>query len=203
MRALGDLLVLLLVPLAVFNMGAGVISALWLFFSGDWVAVLQAIAIGIIGPFIISIAMMISLPFVAGAAGAAEAGNRTLSFVLGIPAIISTYLVMLAWAVGSFWYFASDQFFEYRIPFSILAYSVAIGPWSFLAQKETKSDPNSLSGFSATMLAIASVIAMIFIIVKNGNFLLFNLVIIYTVILSLTSILMIWLSYNLNRQSHF
>ena len=203
MRLLGDLIILLLVPLAVFNMAAGAVSALWLFFSGDWQAVLQAIAVGIIGPFTISIAMMISLPFIVGAAGAAEAKNGLLSFILGVPAILWTYLVMLVWAVGSFWYFSSDQFFDYRLPFAILAYSVAIGPWSFIAQKETQSDPNSLSGFSTTMLAITSVIAMSFVIIKEGHFLLINLITLYAVILSITAAIMLWLSYDLNRQPRF
>ena len=203
MRVLGDLLILLLVPLAIFNMGAGAISAIWIFFSGDWQVAVQAIVIGIIGPFLISITMMISLPFMVGASGAAEANNGIISFLLGVPVILWTYLVMLIWATASFWYFASDHFFDYRFPFSILAYSVAVGPWGFLAQKEMQTDPNTMSGFSVTILSIASIIAMVFVILHEGHFQWRTLVSIYAVILSVPAALMIWLSSALSRPPRF
>jgi hypothetical protein len=169
MKSLIGLFSIAMVPIAVLNLAGGIIAGIWLLFAGEWWAVLQGISLGILGPLIISILLAPGMIFAIPISRLLERGQGVLVTILAIPISLWTFLVMAGWATASFWYFVASGTFEYRWSFAVLAYAVAVAPWNYLAQKETQSDPDSMSGFSASMLSLGAAISLFICLVNNGN----------------------------------
>lgn len=51
--------------------------------------------------------------------------------------------VISVWCAAVFYYFMRDVSSETAIPTLIWSYGVAVGPWTFLGQKDLQSDPSS------------------------------------------------------------
>ena len=125
----------LAIPLGILNLLGGIVSIIWLAFLGEWHLVLFGIAYAFVGTFLISLVLLPGMIFAAPAAMAAERGKPWITLLLGVPSIIWTYFVLF----GSCYIFLKIAVQNYEgqiIPYLLWAYATAIGPWTYMAQKE-------------------------------------------------------------------
>ena len=159
------LIMLLMVPLMALSWLAGPVGGIWLIVRGEWWAIGYAALSLIVSPFIISIAL---LPSLALAAPAAIAGDRRprLSVALGVPALAYTAVVMTAWCVGVLLFFLSRSTDSNWLPLSLLAITVGMGPWTYMASKEAQADRGAGSDGSAiaTMFMTAAYLVVLVLI---------------------------------------
>ena len=121
----------------VLNTFGGLVSGIWLAILGEW----WAIGIGLLSIFassmVISIALLPSLAFTAGAV--AFGSNSKAAFLFfGALANLYVVLVMTVWCVGALVFFLSPATPDTWIPLLIWSYGVATGPWSYMASQESR-----------------------------------------------------------------
>lgn len=133
----------LAIPFMLMNVFGGLVGGIWLAFLGRWSVIFSGIGFMIAGAFIISVLMIPGMIFATPAAMAAERGKNTLAVIFGLPAIIWTYLVMIATCVFVFSWIVSKG--EAEIPFLLWGYAVVTAPWAFLASKDSQAGNDSSS----------------------------------------------------------
>ena len=84
-----------------------------------------------------------SLVFVIPAAPLIERGKIIMASPFILMTMTYTVGVMSVWCAAVFYYFIHDVSSETAVPTLIWSYGVAVGPWTFLGQKDLQSDPNS------------------------------------------------------------
>src|SRR4051812_36241654 len=93
---------LLLLPIMLLNLGAGVIGAIWLLANGDWQFVLGALAAVIVSRWIILIALLPATGLGLLGVMAIEREWRITTWMLSTISSLLTYTVMALWVVQPF-----------------------------------------------------------------------------------------------------
>jgi len=140
MQSLGFLIV---TPLMVLNLFGGIVSGIWLAVLGEWSLIFKGIAATVIAPFPLGLILLPSLVFVIPAAPLIERGKIIMASPFILMTMTYTVGVMSVWCAAVFYYFIHDVSSETAVPTLIWSYGVAVGPWTFLGQKDLQSDPNS------------------------------------------------------------
>jgi hypothetical protein len=140
MQSLGFLIV---TPLMVLNLFGGIVSGIWLAVLGEWSLIIKGIAATVIAPFPLGLVLLPSLVFVIPAAPLIERGRIIMASPFILMTMTYTVGVISVWCAAVFYYFMYDVSSETAIPTLIWSYGVAVGPWTFLGQKDLQSDPNS------------------------------------------------------------
>jgi hypothetical protein len=150
---------LLAVPIFILNFAGGIVGGIWLAILGDWPPLIMGIGAWIISTLSISLVLSPGLIFEIPAAMALERGNYVLGGLLALLGNLWTYGIMIVWCVGSFVFILAEHKSGSPWPYLLWAYSIATGPWGYLASREAQSDSNSLSSIVA-FCACIGVVAM-------------------------------------------
>lgn len=154
---MGALLAILAIPIMLLNWLGGIIGLIWLIILGDWATIGLGVVVLLVGTFAIGLALTPGMLVVAPMAALYERGQRTSALVVGALGLLWTYAVLTVWCVGMFAYMLSRAEGESVIPYLLWGYGAATGPWTYMAQKESRADPSS----PATMTAFAAQLGVI------------------------------------------
>ncbi len=160
MRAL---MAIIVVPLIVLNFTSGIVGGVWLGILSQWLLIGAGVVYMIASPLALGLAIMPGMIFAAPAAALADRGNVILAAVLALPSLAWTYVVLggscvlvthfttTAWITGPVW------------PYLLWAYSAAIAPWAFMAQRDaqTGSDDAGVALFFAQLGTVAMLVATV------------------------------------------
>ena len=145
------------------NFLGGIVGGVWLAVLGKW----GLLGIGILSIFISSSSivwtMMPSLLLTVPGALAIERGK----WAIGMPCLLIANLwisaVMAVWCVGCFWIVKSYHTNGTIWPYLLWAYSMATGPWTYMASKSAPDEYGStISAFAACLGAIAIMGVLLF-----------------------------------------
>jgi hypothetical protein len=150
------LLAVISVPLLLLNLLSGIVAGIWLILLGDWRIVVGGFIYAFAGVFLISLAIAPGLIFAAPAAMAAQKGRSVLALVLGLPSLLWTYLPLFG-SCFLFMKYAAQTHDGSILPYLLWAYSTALAPWSYMAQKEQQAgNEYSLYAVSGAQVAMLS-----------------------------------------------
>lgn len=166
MKALMTMFSALGVLFMVLNSLGGIVSGIWLAVLGEWWAIGLGILNVLFSTFIISIALIPSIPL---AAGALTFGRRSkvALFAFGLLSSLYVVAVMTAWCVGVLYVFASQADSSSWIPLLLWSYGIATGPWSYMAAKEAQGGGGEGS-IAAAFFAQVAYLAMVVVGVVAG-----------------------------------
>lgn len=130
----------LVIPITLLNIFAGIVGGIWILVRGEWELILFALLASIVSTFFASLALMPSLIGVPIITWATQHKNK-IALILGV--LLSSILTAAAiYFISSYLYaLIADNSNELpKLAVALLAYSVAIGPWQYMAAKENRSD---------------------------------------------------------------
>jgi hypothetical protein len=150
---------LFVLPFIILNMLAGLVGGAGMIFQGEWTAFFLGLAWMLVGAFALSLALLPGMIFLPVVAWAAERDSMPLMLLVGIPAMIWTYIVIAVSCVVVFAAIINNSdagFFQ-----MLWGYAAATGPWSFLARKDAEAgnDQASMPAFFSQLGVIAMMVA--------------------------------------------
>lgn len=156
------LIAILLLPLMLLNVLGGIVGAVWLMFLGQWGALGIALIATIFGAMVCGLALMPGMLITAPALFLYEKGGvaRISSFPLFFAGLLWTFAVMSGWAVIWYGYFLKRADASSLVPMLLIAFSVATGPWGYMAQKEAQSG-NEYSSITTVFLQISCAVILV------------------------------------------
>ena len=163
-----SIMLVLMLPLLVLNLLAGVIGGIWLGLLGEWAILLGGAAYLFGGVFLIGVALMPGILFSVPAAKAAEDGKVLQSILFGLPAVVWTYAVVAATCILVFGRIVENIDWENRWPLVLWGYAVVTAPWSFLARKDAETGNDNSSG--TVFFAQLGTVAMMAVTVIEDRF---------------------------------
>lgn len=150
------LIMLVVVPFVVLNMFAGIVGGIWLIVRGDWSTMLWGLGLGVSGPVLISLALAPGFIFLVPMQMAAEKGRLVLSTLFGMPSMLWTQGIMLAWCVATYCFIINRD--DASLPYMLTGYATAIAPWAYMASKEREGYAG-ISLFFAQLATLSMVVA--------------------------------------------
>lgn len=147
-KTVNGLLAISLVPFVILNFASGIVGGVWLLFLGEWLLVVQVILLSIFVPFAQTILLLPTIPI---GMLTIYFFDKSRMFIGGTLAFINMFYVQaigLGWAILVFLgmlTLANGGSF----PYLLLGYSMAAGPYSYMASKE---GPDALGSFVAVWL---------------------------------------------------
>lgn len=145
-------------PLILLNTFGGLISGIWLVYLGHWRPVVGGLVVSMFAPTVLGLVMMPGgLLFGAPGVLLAERGRIILATPLVFLSLFYVQAVVAVWCLGVFSYFMGAVNADTVWPYALWSYSVAIGPFSYLAGREVRSG----GGEGATMTVFFAEIAFI------------------------------------------
>jgi len=161
------IITLLSLPIIILNFGGGIVGGIWLLIRGKWSLVIYTIIIGAIGgSWILSLILLPTLLLMPLIMRYLERGKSFLAYIFTAISYIYTYVVMTVWCVGAFVMILNNYESGSILPYMLLAYSLATGPWTYMASQENRSsnDGNSLgSTIPAFFSCIGAAIMMLIV----------------------------------------
>jgi len=154
------------IPIIVLNVISGIVSGIWLIILGQWKIVVAAILISLFVLFVYLIVAMIQMPLVLLMSYAVERSKKTLAMFSGFLNLFIGYAIILFYV-----FMVLVKVIEISIktnlniiPLLLLGYSVATGPFSYLASKERE---DSFGSFIAVFIAQISYLLFAITVLLN------------------------------------
>lgn len=151
---LEGLLMVIVVPLSLLNLLGGIISWIWLLFAGGWRLIILSLIAGFIAILLVS--LLLTITYAISVPILQYAINHRKRALLSIGVLISSFLhSFIVYVVSSFLFlFIIGMGAGYpNVPVAMLAYSLAMAPWTYMAQGEWSNNRDS-NGLDATTLTI-------------------------------------------------
>lgn len=145
-------------PLLLLNMLGGIVAGVWLIFIGDWSLFWLGLALGFLGVFLCSIAVLPNVALAAPGIALMQRGNVTAGMLFAAAATLYITVVMVAWSVLTHYVIVDRADQPSSMLTAVWAYGVAVGPWTFLAQKEAQGNPDTPAGMTSFFLQLASLL---------------------------------------------
>ena len=157
----------LMLPIMILNFAGGIVGGIWLLIIGKGWLVLYAIIITLTSTWVIGLVLTPTILLAMPLTKAIEKKRYLLAYLWGILAGFWTYLIMTIWCVGSFVLILSNYDTGLVWPYLFLAYSVASGPWTYMASKEgsTEIDGTTIGAFFVCLGAFAMIVVTL---MSNG-----------------------------------
>lgn len=154
-------LLLIIIPLAALNFLSGAIAFLWLLTIGEWRPTLVGILIASFSPLTLSLATLPGVFLFGLPVSALMIRNyRAAAAIFVFLSHIYTHALIGIWVAGVFAFFMHKANPTSFWPLLLWSYSVSMAPWSYLAQKETKSDGGAGEGITLFFAQVAILIAL-------------------------------------------
>ena len=154
------------VPLGILNAFGGLVAVIWLAILGEWGTLGYGLVGIFLGAFALGFAMMPGLLFAIPAAMLIDKGYERCGTVIGFLSAIYTALILTTWCMGVLYFFVMRADSQSLAPVLLLAYGVATGPISWMAQKESQHGGGEFAVISSLFAQIAfiAVVAVAFIV---------------------------------------
>ncbi len=155
---LATIISLLSIPVTLLNFGGGIIGGIWLAVLGKWGLLGIGVASMFISSFGLGLILMPGMLFAMPGALALERGKYVVGILCLLAGNLWTFVVMTVWSVGCFYvvfnnYYNGDGSVW---PYLLGAYSMATGPWTYMAARGGRDETGSTMGaFGACVGAIA------------------------------------------------
>ena len=146
-------------PIIFLNLLGGIVAGIWLIIIGEWGLVIWAVLFTILSTWIVSLLLMPGLLLALPLTWAIEKRKYFLLYIFGPLNIVWTYVVMTAWCVISFMYVLNNYESGSIWPYLLLGYTVATGPWTYMASKEGPDATGSIMG--AFFCCLGGIVMMI------------------------------------------
>ena len=143
---------LIALPIMILNALAGIASFIWLLVLGQWpIAVLGALVLAL-APLPIGLVLLGGLAFGLPAIALVNKKYYAMAFPFALLAQLYTFAIMTTWSFTVIRYGLHITSNTNYVPMLLGMYSVCIGPWAYLGEKEMSADPNSAAVFSVIAL---------------------------------------------------
>ena len=156
--------VVLILPLSLLNLSGGIGSGIWLAILGEYWAIGYGL-VGLFSHFLLATVIIPGLVLAGPAAVLVGKGKTFLAFPLLLLSQLYTYAVITVWCMFVFYMFTSQVNEVTYWPLLIWSYSVALGPWNYLAHKETqggRGDGLTITTFFAQVAYLVVALVVIF-----------------------------------------
>ena len=140
-----NLLPVLFIPLYLLNQLRGIVAGGWLIYLGDWQILGIALGSFLLSMFGLALFWMPSFIFSIPARFLLKKAGilKVLGYFLGCLAGAWTYLIMGVWTLSVFTFALDASEGQYSVPYLMLAYALANGPFSYaVPKKEPDFDTN-------------------------------------------------------------
>jgi hypothetical protein len=159
-----------MIPLMLLNAFGGVAAGLWLALLGEWWA-LGVGLIAICSPFLLSIILAPGLLLLAPAGILLGKQRPFLAFPLLLLGYAYTCVVIAAWCILILIIFIARADADTFWPLLIWSYSVALGPWEYMAQKDEQAGAGDASTMTTLFAQVAYVVMAIFLVFSGPTLL--------------------------------
>lgn len=152
---LSNLVALLSIPLLLLNFGGAILGGVWLAILGEWKLIGIAVVLVFTAHWILTILMIPGMLISAIALKLSE--RQGFGFLVAgfLSQAYTNFLMFVtcaaAWFVCSYFYFQHE--FEVGfgyLPYLLLSWGMALGPWQFFASKEQDNEFTAITLFSAS-----------------------------------------------------
>lgn len=186
-------------PLMILNVFGAIVAGIWLMLLGEWGTIGVGLLGGIFGSLAVSFLLLPIMLFMAPAAHLIEKRNNAgFAFFVGLT-LIYQVVIMTLWCCGILHYFMKDATAVNYIPTLIWSYSVATGPWAYLASKDQVPGAENIYSLLMTFFAeLAYVIIMVLILFSSFDF--WDLVKVFLGIMFLGMILQLAIAIQLSKE---
>jgi hypothetical protein len=157
---MGAFFSLLVLPIAILNFAGGIVGGIWLAVLGQWSLLGVGLAAGIASTMMLGLLLMPGMLFAAPAAVAMEKGHYVIGILSGAIALLWTHVVVIAWCLVTFSFVVEQSKAGPIWPYLLWAYSVATGPWTYMASRETQANPNSPADITAFFACLGAAAMM-------------------------------------------
>jgi hypothetical protein len=167
-HVVGAVLTALAVPLFVLNLLGGIVGAGWFLLLWQ----LRPVMVGVLCLFshmLLAIALAPSLVLAVPMSAAFERRRIGLVAFLSLIVHLYTYALIGTWCIIAFYAYLRMSGPGSLVPGMLMAYSVATGPWAFMASKEEQSGDET-STFAALIAELACATAVVMILVFGAPF---------------------------------
>lgn len=164
MKALTAVVAVLATSLGVLNMLGGIVSGVWLAVLGEWGVIGWGILAFVASNLVLSIALVPSIAIAMGLSKTIERRSVVGSLFLSTLSSLYVAAVMTAWAVAVMVFFMSRADARSWLPMLLWSYGVAIGPWAYMAHKESSSEDRGLASRVAVFFAEIGYVALMLVV---------------------------------------
>jgi hypothetical protein len=162
---------LLMLPLMVLNTVGAVVSGIWLLILREWLLVGLGLAIGLLGNWLIGLAIMLGmLLFGTPGMALAQKNKKTVAMFFALLNALYVSALITTWCLGTLYLFVTVSKSSSIIPITLWAYGASTAPWAYLAYKDQQSGGNEFSSMSIFFAQIAFVIVGLIKIIGNAPF---------------------------------
>lgn len=143
------------VPIILLNYFSGIVGGIWLLILGQWRLVFASIAVSFVVPLAYSLVTIIQMPLVLLMSYAEERNKKTLAIFSGFINLFIGHAVIFFYVFGVLEAVIKISIKTHLsiIPFLVLGYSVATGPFSFMASRESEDSVGSFIGVFVTQIS--------------------------------------------------
>lgn len=127
---------ILSIPLMILNTLGWLVAGIWLAALGAWYPLIIGVVAFFCATWVISLALIPSVGIQAGGAALLEKGHTIPGWALLFLGNLYVVAIVTIWCVGSLVFFMAKATPSSLIPMLIWSYSVAVGPWEYMAHKE-------------------------------------------------------------------
>lgn len=121
------------------NFFGGIIAVVWLAYLGEWRVLGLGLLALMLAPMALGLLVLLGMVFGAPAVALLERGRSIVAFPLVLLSHAYTHVLVAAWGLLVF-FEATNRLTEQNFwPLLLWSYSVAVGPWSYMAAKESQS----------------------------------------------------------------
>ena len=155
-------------PLSLLNAFAGTVGVLWLVMLGEWGDIFFAIVATFLSSLLVSWVLMIPIAIMLPAAFLVKKGliGKVLAFPFQLISSISIWVIIGLWGIFIFNTALSEVGNNPEMPYLLIAYSVSVGTWSFMASAEDNPEQYTLLLLTSQLGAGFLLIALGFIYIS-------------------------------------
>ena len=167
-----------LIPVMVLNIGAAIVGGIWLLILGEWRLVLLGVIVAAVMPWIYSLLMIVTMPFMSLIVHLQEKRKKFLFILVGWINMLITHAVHFFYVLAIF-LLAVNYGVDNPMPYLLLGWMVAVGPFQYMARAESS---NSLGTFMGMYLVQISYLAFCLFYYLNVYMLSFPIIILLTLV---------------------
>jgi hypothetical protein len=148
------------IPILFLNFFGFIGAAIWLLIIGRWPDVVSGVLTTIVSPFVVGLAMLPALIFVAPGTFFSRRGSIFGLYATSFLSSVYTATLITAWCGGVAYFYLNKAPSNAFWPLLIWSYGVATSPWTYMAQKDD-SVASTLAAFFTQVAFIALMIALL------------------------------------------
>lgn len=152
------IIALIFVPIMLLNSVGGVVGGIWLIINGNWSFALSAFLVSVVGGWVIGLVLWPTLLLAMPIQRLAEKNKYVLVYMIAFLSSLWLHVVITVWCVSAFWWALGQYAGGSVIPYLLVAYAVATGPWVYMAAQEAKAGGGDSSAATSIFVCIGTLL---------------------------------------------